>query len=98
IPELEHVGGINTELRHFRSIRRHSNKMFGDRLFVASETCKQPIAGGARVRHCFQGRESFRGNDEKRFCWFEVPNGLSKVGTVYVGNEPTRHGSIAVIL
>ena len=40
IPEPEHVGRIDAELRHFRRIGRHRNKMLGDRLFVASESRK----------------------------------------------------------
>src|SRR6266446_689360 len=38
IPELEHVGRIDAELRHFRRVGRDRDKMFGDRLFVTSET------------------------------------------------------------
>ena len=40
IPEAEHVVGIDAELRHFSRVRRHRNKMLGDRLFVAAETCE----------------------------------------------------------
>ena len=40
IPEPEHVGGIDAELRHFRRVRRDRDKMLGDRLFVAAETCE----------------------------------------------------------
>ena len=35
IPKAEHVSGIDAELRHFRRICRHCNKVLGDRLFVA---------------------------------------------------------------
>src|SRR5215510_1098838 len=38
VPELEHVGGINPELRHFRGVRGDSDKMPGDGRFVAPET------------------------------------------------------------
>src|SRR6185436_14891921 len=31
VPELKHVAGIDTELRHFLLVRRHSNKMPGHR-------------------------------------------------------------------
>src|SRR5262245_37426090 len=98
IPELKHVGGINAELLHFRSISRHRNKVPGEGFLISAETCMQPIAGSVRIRHCFESGESLRRNDEKSFCWVEIPNRLSEIGTVYVGNEPKGHGSLAVML
>ena len=38
VPELEHVGGIDPELRHFRGVRRDGDKMPGDGLVVAPQT------------------------------------------------------------
>ena len=38
IPEAEHVGGIDAELRHFRRVRRHRHKVLGHRLFVAAQS------------------------------------------------------------
>ena len=35
IPELEHVGGIDPELRHFRGVRGDGDKMPGDGRFIA---------------------------------------------------------------
>ena len=38
IPESEHVGGINSELRNLGCICRHRDKMLCDRFFIPSQT------------------------------------------------------------
>ena len=39
IPEAEHVGGIDPELRHFRLVRRHRHKVLGHRLLIPPKPC-----------------------------------------------------------
>ena len=51
-----------------------------------------------RIRHRLQRRERFRRDDEERLGGIEIANRLGEVGTVNVGHEPERHGSIAVVL
>ena len=38
IPEAEHVGGVDTELRHLCGVRRHRDEVPGHRLFVTAQT------------------------------------------------------------
>jgi hypothetical protein len=59
IPKPEHVVRIDTELRHLGRVRRHRDKMLGNRLFVAAKACEQPVACGMRVGHRFKGRKRF---------------------------------------
>ena len=98
VPEPEHVGRVDAELRHFRGVRRDGDKMLGDRLFVAAETCERPVARGVRVGHRLQRREGFRRDDEERFRRVEIADGLREVGAVDVGDEAERHGALAVML
>ena len=46
IPEAEHVGGIDAELRHLLGVRRDGHKMLGDGAFVA--VAGRPAASRAR--------------------------------------------------
>jgi hypothetical protein len=46
VPELELVGCVDAELRHFLGIGRHRDEVLGDRLFIA-ERLEQP-----RARRC----------------------------------------------
>ena len=87
VPELEHVRGIDAELRHFRRVRRDGDKMLGDGLFVTAEARQQPGAGGVGVGHRLQRRERFRGDDEERFRRIEITDRFSEIGAVDVGNE-----------
>ena len=49
------------------------------------------------IRHRLQGRERFRGDDEKGLRRVETLDGFGEVGTVDVGNEAKPHGALAVI-
>jgi len=51
-----------------------------------------------RVSHRFKCRESFRRDGEESFCRREILNGLGEVRAVNVGDEPKRHGALAVML
>ena len=66
IPEAEHVGGIDAELRHFRRVGGHRDKVLGHGFFVAAQTRQRPGASGVGVGHRFERRERFRGDDEER--------------------------------
>src|SRR5208283_1824771 len=98
VPELEHVGGIDTELPYFRSIGRDRDKVLRDRLFVAFESGERPGAGRLGVCHRLQSGKGFRRDDEECFRWIEVLNGLREVGAVDIRYKTKCHVSIGVVL
>ena len=98
VPELEHVGRIDAELRHFRRVRRDRDKMLGDGRFVAPETREQPVARRVGVGHRLQRREGFRRDDEQGLRRVEVTDGFREVGAIDVRHEAERHGAVAVML
>ena len=57
IPELEHVGRIDTETAHLFRIRGHRHKVPGDRPYVPAEAGEQPRARRIRVGHRLQRGE-----------------------------------------
>jgi hypothetical protein len=96
VPELEHVGGIDPELRDLFGIGRDGDEMPGDRLGVAAQAAQRPVARAVRIGHGLQGREGLRGDDEQRFRRIEIACRLHEVGAVDVGHEAERHGTVAV--
>src|SRR5580704_14296889 len=44
VPETKHVGGIDSELRHFCSIGGDRNKMLCNRTFISSQSRNRPGA------------------------------------------------------
>ena len=46
VPEPEHVGRVDAELRHLRGVGRDGDEVLGDRLLVAQRR-QAPGAGGA---------------------------------------------------
>jgi hypothetical protein len=98
VPELEHVHGVDAELGDFRGIGRDGYEVVGDRLALAAKTPQRPRASGLSVGHRFECRESLRRNDEQRFGRIEIADGFDEIGAVDVGDEPKRHGALAVRL
>ena len=92
VPELEHVRGIDAELRHLRGVRRDGDEMPGDRPRIAAEALEQPVARGSRVGHRLQRRESLRRDDEQGFRRIEVVGRFREIGAVDIGHEPERQG------
>src|SRR5262245_36653288 len=72
--------------------------MFRILFFTAAQAFKYPIASGLCVRHCLQGREGLRGNNEKGLGRVEILDRLGEVRAVDIGDEAKRHGSLAVVL
>jgi hypothetical protein len=97
VPEAEHVGGVDPELRHLLRIGGHGHEVLGDRLDVAAEPGQQPLARALRVGHRFERRERLRRHDEERFGRVEVAGRLREVGSVDVRDETEGHRTIAVV-
>src|SRR5580704_4783834 len=98
VPELEHVGSIDTELPYFRGIGRDRDKVLRDRLFVASESGERPGPGCLGVGHRLQRGDGFRRDDEECLRWIAVSNGLREVGAVDIRYKTKCHASICVVL
>ena len=98
VPELEHVGGVDAELRDFFGVGRNRDEMLGDSLGVAAKAAERPIARAVRVGHRLERREGLRGDDEQRFRRIEIARRLDEIGAIDVGDEAERHGAVAVIL
>ena len=64
IPEAEHVGGVDAELRDLLGVGGDGDKMFRDGGFLAFQARQQPVARRARVGHRFQGGEGLGGDDK----------------------------------
>ena len=60
--------------------------------------CERPGASRVGVGHCLQRRESFRRDDEQCFRRVEIADRFREVGAIDVGDEPERHGAVAVML
>ena len=97
VPEAEHVIGIDAELRYLGCVCRYRDKVPGDGLFVAAQGLEQPRARRVGIGHGFERREGFRGNDEQSLGRIETLHSFREIGAVDVGNEPERHGAIAVV-
>ena len=66
--------------------------------FVAAETRERPVARRVGVGHRLQRREGLRRDDEEGLRWIEIADGFREVGAIDVGDEPKRHGAVAVVL
>ena len=97
VPKLEHVGGIDAELRHLFRIRRDGDKMPRHGLLIASQSGQRPGTGGLRVGHRFERGEGFGGDDEQCFRGIQIANGLGKVSAIDVGDKAEGHVALAVV-
>src|SRR5258708_7638139 len=98
VPETEHVRGIDTEFLYSRRVRRHSGKVFGDRLLVTSQTGQRPSTSRVGVRHRLQRREGFRGNDKEGLRRVQIADSFSEVRAINIGNETECRAPLAVML
>ena len=90
VPELEHVGRVDAELRHFGRVGRDGHEVFGDRFFVARASCRHQVAGRMGVGQRFQGGEGFGRDDEQRFGRIEIADGLGQIAAVDIRDEAER--------
>ena len=97
VPEPEHVGGVDAELRHFRGIGRDRDEVLRDRGLVASDARQRPLARGAGVGHRFQRREGLGRHDEERLRRIEIADRFGEVGAVDVRDEPEGEAAVAVV-
>ena len=91
IPEAEHVGGVDAELRHLLGIGRDGDEMLGDGACLAVQAGQQPVARGARVGHGLERGEGLGGDDEQRLRRIEIAHRLGEVRAVDIGDEAEGH-------
>ena len=90
VPEGEHVGGIDAELRDALAVRRHSNEVLPYRPLVA-ELAQAPDASRVGVGQRLDRRESLGTDDEQGLLGVEVTRSFHEVRAVDVGDEAERH-------
>src|SRR5438552_2832896 len=90
VPEAEHVGRVDAELRDLGGVGRHRDEVLRDRALVAQRP-QRPLARAARVRHRLERREGLRGHDEQRLRRVEVARRLDEVRAVDVRDEAEGH-------
>ena len=95
VPEAEHVGGVDPELRDFRLVGRNGDEVLRDRRLVL-HVVQQPGAGGSGVGQGFLGREGLGGDDEQGRAGIEPPHRLRDVGAVHVGDEMQVQVAVAI--
>ena len=88
VPEPEHVGRVDAELRDLCRVGRDGDEMLGHGLFVAAEPCERPVARRVGVGHRLQRGEGLGGDDEQGLRRVEVADGLGEIGAVDIGDEP----------
>ena len=98
VPEDEHVGGVDAELRD--QVRRGGNghEMARHALLVAAEGRQAPCTRGARVGHGLLRGERLAGDDEERLRGIEVRGLPGEVAWIDVGDEAeheARRGEVA---
>ena len=92
VPELEHVGGVDAELRDLRrrwstprrSAWRRPTRRHRARRGASSRALRALVSVSSVVN-------VFDDDDEQRLGRVEVVGGLPEVGAVDVGHEPERH-------
>ena len=96
VPEAEHVGGVDAELRHALGVGRHGDEVPAHRPLVA-ERAQAPGARRMGVGQRLERREGLRADDEQRLLGIEVARGFLEVGAVDVGDEAEGHVAPAVM-
>ena len=95
VPELEHIRGVDAELRHFSGVSRDRDKVPGHRCRVL-QTGQRPIAGGVRIGHRFQRGEGLGRDDEQRLLGVQILRGLVEVRAVNVRDKAEVQAALAV--
>ena len=96
VPEAEHVGGVDAELRHALGVGRYGDKVPAYRPLVA-ELAQAPGARRVRVGQRLERRERLGADDEQRLLGIEVARGFREVGAVDVGDEAEGQVAPAVV-
>ena len=86
VPELEHVGGVDTEGLNGFGIRGESYKVLGDVSLVLGKG-QEPGPRGLGIRDSLLGSERFAGDNEQSTFWVADSEGLCEVGSINVGDE-----------
>ena len=97
IPELEHVGRIDSELPDAVLVRRHGDEVFGDRRVVA-ERIQDPLPRRVRVRHRLEGGERLRAHHEERLVGIQIVSELPELVAIDVRYESATDLTITEVL
>ncbi len=87
VPELEHVGHVDAEVRHALGVGGQCDEVLGHRVGVRAQLGEQPVPRRGGVGDGLDGGEGLRGDDEQRLGGVQVADGLVQVGAVHVGDE-----------
>src|SRR5262249_38370936 len=98
VPELEHVGGINSEFGYFGCVRRDGYKVPGNRFGIVTQAADQPCARGVGIGHRLERRKSLGRNDEHRLSRVQVADCFDQVSAVNVGDESKGYSALGVVL
>ena len=98
IPEAEHVGRVDAELRHLLGIGGNGDEMLGSGRSLTVQPGQQPVTRGVRVGHGLQRGEGLGGDDEQRLRGIEIVHRLGEVRAIDIGDEAEGHGPLAVVL
>jgi hypothetical protein len=98
VPELEHVGCIDAELRHLRRISRDCDEVLGNRRLVSTQASERPITRSVGIGHRLQRRESLRRDDKQRLRRIESINRFYEIGAIDIRYKMKCHVALAVVL
>ncbi len=86
VPELEHIGGINTELANRFTVSGERCEVFGNVLVVASGR-QEPVARAVGVSHGFLSGEGFGSDQEQRSLRIHFLQHFGNVRTIDVRHK-----------
>ena len=93
---LAKLGDEKAVAKHFVAVSTNAAEVskFG---IDTAKFREAPLPRAVRVGHGFEGRKSFRRDDEERLFGVEIDGGFGEVGSVYVGDEAEGHVALAVV-
>ena len=99
VPELEHVVGVDAELRHRLGVGRHRHEVLGHRVVAgrAPQSGQEPVPGRGGVGQRLECRERLGADDEERRLGLEVVRGGVEVDRVDVRHETAGQSRLRVV-
>lgn len=86
VPELEHIGFIDTECGYCGRVRAKRDEVFGNVGLILG-VFEEPVASGFGIRNSFLSGERLASNNEQCSLRIAFEEDFRKVGSVDVGNE-----------
>jgi len=96
-PEPEHVRRVDAELRDFAAFVETATKCLATDRSSPPRPATDPGARSSGVRHRLQSREGLGRHDERGLRGSRSRTASAKSLPIDVGNEPERHGAVAVV-